>query len=96
MEFKRMSDVTNRSVIRAKCVTEEQYESLRSALSKTMQHLGWRVEQMSFITVERSLNEEELKENLEILKVANVSTEPIRSKLAMKIFDKCANILKGM
>ncbi len=35
-EFKRMSDVTNRYVVRAKCVAEEQYTSFRSALSKTM------------------------------------------------------------
>ena len=32
MEFKRMSDVTIRYVVRAKSVTEEQYESFRSAL----------------------------------------------------------------
>ena len=36
MEFKRMSDVTNRYVVRSKCVKEEQYVSFRSLLSKTM------------------------------------------------------------
>ena len=30
MEFKRMTDVTNRYVVRAKCVVEEQYASFRS------------------------------------------------------------------
>ena len=35
--FTRMSDVTTRYVVRAKCVAEEQYASFRSALSKTMQ-----------------------------------------------------------
>ena len=43
-----------------------------------------------------SLNEEELKKNLEFFKVPNASMELIRSKLAMKIFDEYANILKGM
>ena len=61
MEFKCMSDVTNRYVVRAKCVTEEQNESLRSALSNTIQHPGWIVEQISFIAGARSLNEEDLK-----------------------------------
>ena len=37
MEFNRMSDVTDRYVVMAKCVAEEQYASFRSALSKTMQ-----------------------------------------------------------
>ncbi len=91
-----MSDVTNRYVVRAKCVAEEQYGAFRSALSKTMQHPGWIVEQISFITGARSLNKEELKRNLEFFKVPNASIEPITSKLAMKIFDEYANILKGM
>ena len=41
MEFKRMSDATNRYVVRAKCVAEEQYASFRSALSRTMQRQEW-------------------------------------------------------
>ena len=45
MEFKSVSDVTNQYVVRATCVSEEQYESFRSELSKTMQHPGWLVEQ---------------------------------------------------
>ena len=89
-----MSDVTNRYVVRAKCVAEEQYGAFRSALSKTMQHPGWIVEQISFIAGARSLHEEELKKNLEFFKVPDASMESIRSKLAMKIFDEYAN--KGM
>ena len=39
MEFKHMTDVTNRYVVRAKCVSEEQYVFFRSALNRTMQRL---------------------------------------------------------
>ena len=56
-----MSDITIRYVVRAKCVAEEQYESLRYTLSKTMELPGWIVEQVSFIVGTWSLNEEELK-----------------------------------
>ena len=54
------------------------------------------VEQVSFVAGVWSLNEEELKKNLEYFKVPSASVEPIRSKLTMKIFDEYANILKGM
>ncbi len=98
LEFKRMSvsDVTNQYIVRAKRIAEAQYTSLRSALARTMQHQGWRVEQVSFIAGARSLNEEELKKNLAYVKVPSASVEPIRTKLAMKIFDEYANILKDM
>ena len=86
-----MSDVTNRYVVRAKCVVEEQYTSFRSTASKTMQRPGWRVEQVSFISGAWSLNEEELKKNLKFFKVPNTRVESIRSKLPMKIFDEYAN-----
>ena len=72
------------------------HPSGRSALSKAMQRPGWIVEQISFIAGARSLHEEELKKNLEFFKVPDASMESIRSKLAMKIFDEYANILKGM
>ncbi len=62
----------------------------------TMQRQGWKVEQVSFIVGVRSLNEEELKKNLVYFEVPSTSVEPIRVKLDMKIFDKYANILKGM
>ena len=73
-----------------------QYESLRSALDKVMQRSGWVVHQHIFIVGAWSLNEVELKENLEYFKVPSVSIELIRTKLAMTIFDEYANILKGM
>ena len=96
LEFKRMSDVINHYIVRGKRETETQYESLRSALAKTMQRQDWMVQQVSFFTEVRSLNEEELKRNLEYFKVPSASVEPIRTKLVMKIFDEYANILKGM
>jgi hypothetical protein len=96
LEFKRMSDVTSHYIVRAKSVALAQYESLRSALGKVMQHSGWVVHQRSFVAGARSLNEAELKENLEYFKVPSASIDSIRTKLAMTIFDECANILKGM
>ncbi len=90
------SDVTNQHVVRSKRVLTDQYQSFRSALSKTIQRSGWMVEQISFITGLWSLNEKDLKENLEYFKVSHVSIELIRSELAMKLFDEYANILKGM
>ena len=96
LEFKHMSDVTNHYIVRAKRVTEAQYASLRSALDITMQRQGCKVEQVSFITGAWSLNEEEFKKNLTYFEVPPTSTEPIRAKLVMKIFDEYAHILKGM
>ena len=61
-----------------------------------MQRSGWVVHQRSFIAGVRSLNEAELKENLEYFKVPSASVDSIRTKLAMTIFDEYANILKGM
>ena len=52
--------------------------------------------QRSFIAGARSLNEEGLYENLAYFKVPEAGIESIRSKLAFKIFDEYANILKGM
>ena len=91
-----MSDVTSHYIVRDKSVVMVQYESLRSALGKVMQRSGWVVHQGSFIAGARSLNEEEIKENLEYFKVPSVSIESIRTKLDMTIFDEYANILKGL
>ena len=91
-----MSDVTSHYTVRVERVVESQYASLRSALSITMQHQGWKVEQVSFIGGARSLNEEELKKNLAYFEVPSASVEPIHAKLAMKIFDEYANILMGI
>ncbi len=52
--------------------------------------------QRSFITGARSLNEQDLHDNLAYFKVPKVGIESIRSKLACKIFDEYVNILKGM
>ena len=91
-----MSDVTTRYVVRAKGVAQEQDSAFKSALSKIMQRPGWVVKQVSFIAGARSLNEEELKENLEFsVKILKASMVSIRSKLDMKIFDEYANIRKG-
>jgi hypothetical protein len=65
LEFQHMSDVTRNYIVRDKSVAMAQYESLRSALGKVMQRSGWVVHQRSFIAGARSLNEAELKENLE-------------------------------
>ena len=81
LEFKRMSNVTNHYIVRAKRAAETQYASLRSALVITMQRQGWKVEQVSFIEGARSLNEEELKKNLAYFKVPSTSVEPIHTKL---------------
>ncbi len=93
LEFKRMSDVTNQYIVRAKRVSGAQYTSFRSALAITMQRQGWWVEQVSFIAGARLLNEEELKKNLAYFKFPAASIEPIRTKLAMKIFDEYANLV---
>jgi len=57
---------------------------------------GWLVSQRSFIASARSLNEQDLHDNLAYFKVPKAGTESIRSKLDLKIFDEYANILKGM
>jgi hypothetical protein len=58
------------------------------------QHQGWKVEQISFITGSRSLNEQDLRKNLKFLQVPEENIEDIGSKLAMRIFDEYANILR--
>ena len=52
--------------------------------------------QRSFISGAHSLNEQDLHENLAYFQVPQAGIESIRSKLAFKIFDEYANILKGM
>ena len=49
LEFKRMSDVTDQYITRAKRVAEVQYASITSALDKTLRPQGWLVKQVSFI-----------------------------------------------
>ena len=57
---------------------------------------GWQVEQISFIAGSRSLNEQDLRKNLKNFQVPEASIESIGSKLAMRIFDEYANILRCM
>ena len=96
LEFKRMSDVTDQYLVRTRSRAEDQYESLRRALGVTLQYQGWKVEQISFIVGSRSLNEQDLRKNLKFFRVPEASIETIGSKLAMKIFDEYANILRCM
>jgi hypothetical protein len=85
-----------RPFLPAKIVAVAQYASIKSALERTLDPQGWSVSQRSFIAGARSLNEEALHENLAYFKVPEAGIESIRSKLAFKIFDEYANILKGM
>ena len=96
LEFKRMSDITDQYLIRARSRAENQYASLRRALGETIQRQGWRVEQISFITGSRSLNEDDLRKKLKFFQVPEASIEVIGSKLALRIFDEYANILRCM
>jgi hypothetical protein len=96
LEFKRMSDVTDQYLTRTRSRAENQYESLWRALGETLQHQGCQVEQISFIVGSRSLNEEDLRKNLEFFQVQEGSIETIGSKLAKRMFDEYANILRCM
>jgi hypothetical protein len=60
LEIKRMSDVTDQYVTRAKNVAVAQYASIKSALERTLGPQGWSMSQRSFIAGARSLNEQDL------------------------------------
>ena len=97
LEFKRMSDCTDQYLTRARTKANNQYESLRRALRDTLQYQGgWQVEQISFIAGSRSLNEQDLRKNLKFFQVPEASIDSIGSKLARRIFDEDANILRCM
>jgi hypothetical protein len=83
LEHKRMSDVCDRYLIRAKNTAENQYVSLRSAISTVIQSQGWKVEQVSFITGARSVDKQDLSKNLKFFRVPEASIDSIYSKLAM-------------
>ena len=91
-----MSDVADQCLLRARFRAENQYESLRRALGIVLQREGWKVEQISFIAGAHSLNEQDLRKDLKLFQVPEASIESIGSKLAMRIFDEYANILKCM
>jgi hypothetical protein len=76
-----------------KNVAVAQDASIKSALEGTLGPQGWSVSQRSFIAGARSLNEQDLHENLAYFKVPQAGIESIRSKLAFTIFDEYANIL---
>jgi len=96
LEHKRMSYVCERYLIRAKGTAKNQYVSLRTAISSVIQSQGWKVEQISFITGARSVDKQDLSRNLKFFRVPEVSINSIYSKLAMRVFDVYANILKCM
>ncbi len=91
-----MSCVTDQYVKLAKHVEEDEYVSLKSVLQKKLGLHGWTVNQRSFIAGARSLNEQDLHDNLPYFKVPQGDIDSIRSKLVFKIFDEYPNILKGM
>ncbi len=96
LEHKRMSDVCGRYLVRAKSTTENQYASLRSAISTVIHRQGWKVEQISFITGARSVDKQDFNKNLKFFRVPAASIDSIYSKLVMRGFDVYANILKCM
>ena len=96
LEHKRMSDVCERYLVRAKSTAENQYASLRSAISTVIQRQGWKVEQVSFITGARSVDKRDFSKNIRFFRVREASVNSIYSKLAMRAFDVYANILKCM
>jgi hypothetical protein len=69
------------------------YTQLSIEVLATQDHKS---ERISFITGARSLNEQDLHDNLAYFKVPKAGIESIRSTLAFKIFDEYVNILKGM
>ena len=91
-----MSDVCDQYVVRAKREAEDQYESLHSAISGAIQRVGWKVEQVSFITGEHSVNKKDFSKNMKFFKVPEASIQSVYSKLTMRVFDVYANILKCM
>jgi len=91
-----MSDVCDRYLTRAKVTAEDQYASLRSAICAVIQRQGWRVVQISFVTGARSVNKQDLSQNLKFFKVPEASIQSVYSKLTMRVFDVYANILKCM
>jgi hypothetical protein len=76
-----MSDVCDRYLIRSKYTSEDQYTSLRSVISESIQCQGWRVEQIDFITGGRSVNKQDLSKNLKFFRVPEDSIKSIHSKL---------------
>jgi hypothetical protein len=87
LEYNRMSDVTDQYLLRFKSTSENQYESLRSALSEAIHRQGWKVEQISFTTGSRSVNEQDLRNNLKFFRVPEGSIQFVYSKVTRRVFD---------
>ncbi len=81
-------------MIRVKSTAENQYVSLRSAISTLIQGQVWKVEQVSFITGARSVDKQDLSKNLKFFRVPETSINSVYSKLAMRVFDVYTNIVK--
>jgi hypothetical protein len=96
LEHKRMSDYSEHYLVRAKKTADNQYASLRSAISTVIQRQGRKVDQVSFITGARSVDQQDFRKNLKFFGVPEASISSIYSKLAMRIFDVYSNILKCM
>ncbi len=99
LEHKRMSDVYDQYLIRTKNTTENQYASPPGDrhISTVIHRQAWKVEQVSFITgAPRSVDKQDLSKNLKFFRVPEASINSIYSKLAMRVFDVYANILKCM
>jgi hypothetical protein len=75
LEHKRMSDVCDRYLTRAKRTAEDQYVSLRSTISEAIQRQGWKVEQISFITGARSVNKQDLSKNQKFFRLPEASIQ---------------------
>ena len=78
-----MSDVCEQYLVRVKRTPENQYASLRSALSTVIQRQNWKVEQVSFITGARSVDKREFGKNMRFFRVPEVI---INSRLTIKLF----------
>jgi hypothetical protein len=96
VEHKRMSDCCEHYLVRAKNTAENQYASLRNAISTVIQRQSWKVDQVIFITGARSVDKQDFHNNMKFFGVSEASISSIYSKLAMRTFDVYANILKCM
>jgi hypothetical protein len=61
--------------------TESQFEFIKSALEQTLNLQGWTVNQRSFISGARSLNEKDSHDNLTYFKVPQSGIESIKVSL---------------
>jgi hypothetical protein len=96
LEHKRMSDCCEHYLVRTKNTAENQYASLRSAISTVIQRQSWRVDQVSFITGARSVDKQDFSNNMKFFGVPTASINSIYSKLVMRTFDVYVNVLKCM